>query len=231
MRKVILVLAAAALCLSGCKKSTENALYDGTQVILQKYADIELTTSDTLLIENMQFFADGEILEEGVYYVFSQDPLVPSELINGLPIYVDVNGASGTIKDSRLFIAGNPANEAYQRLRDDLFPLKKQAEEIIIQFESERRASSEPLPVERVVYWEDKIGEVFYQQAILWDNYFAEHLWHPLGEEVFLYDFDYEGVLVKDPAIVKQILSYAEESFLSHPDIFEIMMIIARSEE
>ncbi|MDL2222722.1 hypothetical protein LJB98_01320 [Bacteroidales bacterium OttesenSCG-928-M11] len=225
MKKSLPITAVALLLLlfSSCEK--KNPLLDGVEVVLQKYIDLELIESDTVQIDNMQFFFPANNHEEGTYYIISDNVLAPAELSNGISIYLDENGVRGTITDNRLIIGGNSANDAYQQLRDNLLPLKIQLKELTLNYEAERKNKAEPFPSERIVFWEGQFKEIFDQQIYLWEKYFAENLWHPLGEDVFLYDFDYETVLKEEPDVIKRILSYAEDTFLSRPEIFEILLI------
>lgn len=63
----------------------------------------------------------------------------------------------------------------------------------------------------------------FAKQLAAWDEYFSEHLSHPLGEEVFLNDFDAYNTFVLAPEYVERfLLNYADESFLSRPAVLEM---------
>jgi|GEM_PF-5659798 len=63
-----------------------------------------------------------------------------------------------------------------------------------------------------------------YGQLTAWDEFFAGYLAHPLGEEVFLNDFDPYNSFVAAPDQVERFLGYADESFLSRPEIIELTM-------
>lgn len=77
----------------------------------------------------------------------------------------------------------------------------------------------------------DRAADMPDKQMLIWDDYLQEHLSHPMGEEVFLSVFDPMSQIEEYTQFISRFLQYAEESFLSRPEVVEISSFLESEEE
>lgn len=198
----------------------EDTSLNGVVVHLFQYDPLTYLEvySDSTIIENLSFsFSfDEEETEAGVYYIMSNDSLAPSSLNMGLPVYLDSLGFAGHVVNNHLIIGGNEANEAYQKLREKLAELYQRYNNDLELLSEE----SESEAYQAFNEWESGVKYVYME-------YFSNYLDSPLGEEIFLSsEFNAGDLAETDPEYIEKVLSYSSETFLSNPDVMDIIAII-----
>lgn len=222
MRKVIALLAIVLVCFA-CK---QNKSLDGVEVVLVQFNQVEVVPVDTAIIKNMKFSFDGKSIEEGVYYIISDNAALDSlasDIKNGMPIYLNEKGLKGEITEKEIILKGNPYTEAFSKLSKELKSHYAEMNLLYDEAMKEVDAAEGNLPKET----EDRINGEF---ALVGDkikksysDYFDKEITNPLGEEAFLYYISmgaFDGLFTETE--LEEIVNKGNESFLSNPMILEI---------
>ena len=198
------------------KGTVADESLNGKEIYLNKYDELGVVSSDTVIIKNNKFQFKGTEENPVVYYIFTDDPTVAGDISLGVPLLIKPGKITVSIDGDRVIIGGNEENDDYQRFMDDQFilvdkmlALQNSTTENIMELSAE-----DP---ERIRIF-GEYSELFDELRDITAAYILNNIDNPLGEEMFITSSD----LLTLPE-VEEALNNANESFRYNPAVVEIL--------